>query len=379
MSDISLLPDPFREKEEELKKSLAEPVKNEPVVSMHVPNKEEEDVEIIEVDEAEVDKMLESEPFYSRLYYKLGVWGDEMRKKLFAPREAEPPPKSPPQFFTPTKPKPPTKLEAGRRPEGSGLEGSLKLEVGIKKEGSTIVQPGKSVEPQTSEAPKPPEIKITPHTANGEKRTAEGAKRVRIIKRVRKPVHVSLLSEELVRDLQVNIGKRKFTLAFLTIFLATIFVCAYVVLDRITQSSNAELAVVTANEAQIKAQIYGQQDKWAVFQDLEPRLIALNGLLDNHVSVLKLFSFLEQKTLTTVSYGNFVLDNTGKRSLSVVATDLPSTARQLMLYREAPEVVSVDAGSFAIQNDKEKSSINFQMIVQFKPDVLRLAASTSTK
>ncbi|MFA6446738.1 MAG: hypothetical protein WCW31_00585 [Patescibacteria group bacterium] len=369
MSDISLLPDPFREKEEELKKSLAEPVKNEPVVSMHVPNKEEEDVEIIEVDENEVDKMLESEPFYSRLYYKLGVWGDEMRKKLFAPREVEPPPKSPPQFFTPTKPKPPTKLEAG----------SLKLEVGIKKEAPTAAQPIIPVESQLSEAPKPPEVKITPHTANGEKRTAEGGKRVRIIKRVRKPVHVSLLSEELVRDLQINVGKRKFTLAFLTIFLVTIFACAYVVLDRVTQSSNADLAVVTANETQIKTQTSEQQAKWALFQDLEPRLIALNGLLDNHVSVLKLFNFLEQKTLKTVSYGNFVLDSTGKLSLSVVATDLPSTARQLMIFREASEVISVDAGSFAIQNDKEKSSTSFQMIVLFKPDVLRLAASTSTK
>lgn len=364
MSEISLLPQSYHDKEEELKKSLAVPVKNEPVVSMHVPNKEEEDVEIIEVDEAEVDKMLESEPFYSRLYYKLGVWGDEMRKKLFAPREVEPPPKSPPQFFTPTKPKPPTKLEAG----------SLKLEVGIKKEESATVQPIKPVESQTSEAPKPVVLPIKP------KITPDGAaKRVRIIKRVRKPVHVSLLSEELVRDLQVNVGKRKFTLAFLTIFLATIFACAYVVLDKVTQSSNAELTVVTANEAQIKTQTSEQQAKWAVFQDLEPRLIALNGLLDNHVSVLKLFNFLEQKTLTTVSYGNFVLDSAGKLSLSVAATDLPSTARQLMIFREAPEVVSVDAGSFAIQNDKEKSSINFQMIVQFKPDVLRLAASTSTK
>ncbi len=366
MSDISLLPDPFREKEEELKKSLVEPVKNEQTVSMHMPNKEEEDVEIIEVDENEVDKMLASEPFYSRLYYKLGVWGDELKKKLFAPREVEPPPKSPPQFFTPTKPKPPAQLAT----RSSNLDNKPTLPLPGVQTGPQVA----TQKSQASEAPKPVALPVRP------KIVPDGAaKRVRIIKRVRKPVHVSLLSEELVRDLQINIGKRKFTLAFLTIFLATIFACAYVVLDRVTQSSNAELAVVAANETQIKAQIAEQQAKWAVFQDLEPRLIALNGLLDNHVSVLKLFSFLEQKTLKSVSYGNLVLDSAGKLSLSVTATDLPSTARQLLTFRQAPEIVSVDAGSFAIQHDKDKSNITFQMIVQFKPDVLRLAASTSTK
>lgn len=360
MSDISLLPDPFREKEEELKKDLAEPAKNEPVISMHMPNKEEEDVEIIEVDENEVEKMLQSEPFYSRLYYKLSLWGDELRKKIFTPRELEVPPKSPPQFFTPTKPVP--------RPTAS---------VPRPASTTTEAQQAKPIEtqipkPQAPEAAKPAALPIKPKII-----PAGTGKRIRIIKRVRKPVHVSLLSEQLVRDLQVNVSKRKFTLAFLAIFCATVFACAYVVLGRVTQGSDADLAAVAANESKIKAQISEQQAKWSIFQDLEPRLIALNTLLDKHVFILKLFEFLEQNTLKSVSYGNLTLDDAGKLSVSVLASDLPSAARQLMIFRESPEVVSVDATSFAILTDKDKSSISFQMVIQFKPEALRLTATTS--
>ncbi len=115
MSDeISLLPSELRKKEEALKHPGAS--KNAPAGSeldFSVPKEEEEDIEVIEIDEGEIEQVLESEPFLTRVAYKFGAAIEDLKNRFFQPPVSEAPPKLPPQFFTP----PPVKAKAPPKAE----------------------------------------------------------------------------------------------------------------------------------------------------------------------------------------------------------------------------------------------------------------------
>ncbi|HPN15276.1 MAG TPA: hypothetical protein PLF71_04155 [bacterium] len=347
MSDISLLPESIRAKEEQLKKEQAseQPPASESL--MHVPKDEFEDVEIIEVEEGEVDQVLSNEPFMTRFLYKAGIWLDEKKDELFKPRAAEPPPKLPPQFFEPSKPQ-----KAGE----PAVVQPATSEVVIRPEGKApIVSPAAQI--------KKDKARIIP---SGTKR------RVRIIKKVRKPVHVSLLDEGVVRQLQVNVPKRKFTLAFLTLFFAAVFAASFFLLN---QQQASALAAQTSADSELKdlrVKIQELQKKWAVFQDLEPRLISLSDLLDKHVSTLHVFKFLEQNTLSNIHYGGFLMDNEGRVALTVSAPSYEAAAKQLTVFQSSPEVKEVSASAFtAMVNELDnKLTVSFQLIVVFHTQAL---------
>lgn len=346
MSDISFLPSSLREKEEEIKKESLHAAPKE-TVSMHVPESEEEDVEIIEVDASEVDQMLIGEPLYTRLYYKASLLFASLKEKYLEPRPAEAPPKTPPQFFKPpeTKPKPAEKT-------------------------STPVAKTKEPEMPAKDAQiKPPEAKPKAKIRTASIKPQTG-RRVRIIKRVRKPVHVSLLDEQTMRDLHINIPKRKFTLVFLSILFAAIFGSAYLLLDQATAQAVSEQKLIQSRYNEVKESISTEQGKWRAFQDLEPRLIALNDLLETHVSANKVLKFLESNTLKDVSYTSFMMSSEGRINMAVTAGSYDAAARQLMIFEDSPMVKAAEANSFNIGEKDGQSFVSFQLVLYLQPDAL---------
>jgi len=371
MGDISFLPQSLRKQEEEIKYSSLEQ-EQAASVSMHIPKSEEpEDIEIIEVDEAEVEQMLIGEPLYSRVYYKLSLWIDDLRDKYLKPRPIEPPPKLPPQFFTPPKtvrePLPPAKTQAVSAvpPTASPIPSAPEAQPSL----APAVKEGvKSQSPAAIAAR--PKARIIPSGATPRRR-------VRIIKRVRKPVSVSLLDEDYMRQMQVNVPKRQFTAIFLFVLFGVVFGASYLLLDRLQVAAAADNQVLSQNLSDLKNQITVEQQKWNGFQDLEPRLVQLNALLNDHTSVNRILTFLEEHTLSDVSYSNFTMDNTGRVSLSATAGSLAATARQLIIFREASEVAAVDSTAFQFVNTESGSSVNFQLLIQFKPSAFKFASSTT--
>lgn len=359
MTDISLLPEQYREKEEELKKQQSAEQPPAADSSMHVPKEEAEDIEVIEVEEGEVEQVLSNEPFLTKMIYKAGVWLESMRDRLFKPHKPEPLPKAPPQFFAPPK-KP---VVSGQPPMVSrGIQPPAPAQPSTPT-APTQAAPQPSAAKPAAPPPLPqPKARIIPSAAT--------PRRVRIIKRTRKPVHVSLLDEELVRQMQVNIPKRKFTLAFLTVFFAAIFVASFFLLDQ--QRTNALAAEQAADQERqsLKGQIKDMQGKWATFQDLEPRLMALNDLMDHHISILNVLKFLEQRTLTDVSYSGFLLDSGGQVHLNVTAPDYQSAAKQLQIFKDSPEVKNVDANSFTYLSDGKGANVTFPLTLQLQTQAL---------
>ncbi|MDD2785517.1 MAG: hypothetical protein PHS79_01330 [Patescibacteria group bacterium] len=370
MSDISLLPQDFRDKEEELKK-VTTPEEHPGETLMHVPQEDAEDIEIIEVEEGEVDQVLKGEPLLSRLIYKSGVWMDEMRGKLFKTQRQEPPAKSPPQFFQPSKGKitnnTSISLGASQAPVTNNKvlitekqETKIQTDAGSEKTG---ISP-QAIPQSTTASLSKSKARIIPSSAS--------PRRVRIIKRVRKSVHVSLLDQEVVRQLQVNVPKRKLTLAFMTLIFAAVFAAGYLLLGQQQAMAQAAKQNTDMQANDLRGQITTLQDQWASFSDLEVRLIALNDLMEGHVSVLNALKLLEQKTLSDVSYSGFLMDNTGHINLGVKAPSYEAAARQLQIFKESPEVKTVEANAFS---KTEASSgvaalVSFQLSLQLQNEAL---------
>jgi hypothetical protein len=368
MSEISLLPQSFRDKEEELKKQQAIEQPPAESSSMHVPKEEGEDVEIIEVEEGEVDQVLKNEPFLSRAIYKAGAWFERMKDGFFAPRKLEPPPKSPPQFFQPTKkpvPAQPPKVQIKPAIPTSPIPAPVQPSAKPAPV-SPPIAPAAPVAPPTTQAKVEPSSKarIIPSSTT--------PRRVRIIKRVRKPVHVSLLDDNVMRQLQVNIPKRKLTLVFLTLFFAAVFVASFFLLDQQQAKANEAQQVAGQELKALQGQIKSLQGEWLAYQDLEPRLIALNGLLDRHISILNVLKLLEQRTLSTVSYNGFLMDGTGQIHLNVTAPSYDAAAKQLQIFKESPEVKSVDANAFSyVEGTTERpASVNYALTLQLQTEAL---------
>lgn len=339
MADISLLP----EKEREREQKISPPPKTETSpqgLKMHIPEAEtDEDIEIIEVDEGDLGAVLADEPFLTRFMYRASAWVEGLRKKgSKSSAEQAPPAKLPPQFFTP--PRAGTKLPPGAA-------------------GAMATRPGTG-------AGAAARARITP--------SSEVPRRVRVIKRVRKPVQVSLISEEDVAVYHIDIPKRRWTLGVLAVLFMALIGGGYWLLGSRTVEARATMAELERQLSATDAQIVAAESTWSGYGDLQHRLNALGVLMDRHIIITRAFDLLEAQTVPTVAYRSAALNATGALSLDAIADSYESAARQLVAFRESPAISKVEASAFTAQMDGETgepSLVSFQIILTLEPHALR--------
>jgi len=348
--EISLLPEDLRKKEQELKKTAtAAPA---PVADLQFssPTEEGDDIEVIEVDEGEVGQVLANEPLLSRVAYQVTNFFEEFKTKFFQPSVVPPPPKLPPQFFAP----PPVKPKPVASPQ-------------VLSAAPTTPKPVPQV--GTAQALVKPRTQIIP--------SAVAPRRVRVIKRVRKPVRVSFVSEEDLRQFRIDIPKRRFTFITAVIFFAVLIGGGVALLSSQLQGAQDGLSSARVQTAHIQQQIAAKQSAWSAFQDLEPRLKALGGLLDSHVSPTRLFDLIERQTLPTVSYGSFSLTPDNKVNLAVTADSLNSAAAQIVAFQQASFISKVDASNYNLTNgpnSTKPSGVLFQVTLTLSHEAMHAPA-----
>ncbi|MFA5129397.1 MAG: hypothetical protein WC477_00585 [Patescibacteria group bacterium] len=355
MSDISLLPGELRDEEKKEQSHFPSPI-SEAGLKMHVPAEmADEDIEIIEVDEGDLAAVLSDEPFMTRLTYQISLFFDQLKEKFFHKPEAAASAKVPPQFFKPPKPGLVT------TPAAAGKPG----------------EPAKAVVGATSKA------RIMPST--------EVPRRVRVIRRIRKPVRISLASQEILEELSVDVSKRKWTMSVcLALFLALIG-GGYVLLRQNLGVAQAHLAEVDGQMASTKRQVDVRLKDWSKYQDLEERLRILSHALDHHIISSRLFDFLERSTMPSVRYVSVAWADDGRLMLDVETDTYEHAAGQLLAMKQNPDVVSAEASSFASTRDEKLhkvTSVTFQLQLKLKAsimmgpavqtDVVNASAATTT-
>jgi Tfp pilus assembly protein PilN len=337
MADISLLPEDMRGKETEEKTTPPKKAETEAGLRMHIPEAEpEEDIEIIEVDESDLEAVLADEPFMTRLTYKIGVTIDKLKGKAEGEKAAAPPPKLPPQFFKPPKP------------------------------GMVTKAPGV---PQAAPGVPPPKpgVRIAP--------SAEVPKRVRVIKRVRKQVRVSLISEEQLALLRINVSKRKWTMSVMSLLFAAVILGGYFFLTMQVNEAKARREIVARQLGETRTAINDGLKTWKEYEDLQPRLALLDQVLSSHVVISRLFDFLEERTLPTVAYRSATVNDAGQLQLDVTADSYDSAALQLVAFEESDLVKDVDATAFntrqETRGEDQFTSVSFQLVLDLDAAKLR--------
>ncbi len=395
-ADISLLPEELRKREALLKHGAPAETWPEMELRFSIPQEEGEDIEIIEVDEGEIDQVLANEPWYSKFLYRASVFFEDVKTQLMQPRKVEPPPKLPPQFFTPpplpkitdnrqqttdtpaVKPPPtsPTRSVVQLSPEvaqRSATPDFLSQAVVAPVTQSSIVTSVVSAVNATRPAAMTQEVgaKSTPRIVPFEK----VPRRVRVIKRVRKPVRVSFVSEDELRFMRIDVPKRRFTLITTATLFAVLIAGGTYLMQLQAQAAQAGLSKVNVQLTDIRRQIDDQQKTWAAFQDLEPRLKALVGLLDQHVSPTRLLDQLERVTLPSVAYESFSLTPDRRVALYVTADSFLSAARQMVAFKTSSFIQKIEASGYTAQYDPGSpvpNSVQFQVTLLLSEDALKL-------
>jgi len=365
--EISLLPEGLRGKEQELKK--AEAPQSAPELKFSMPSEEGEDIEVIEVDEGEIEQVLASEPLLTRVAYKVTTFLDGLKAKLFQPNLPPPPPKLPPQFFAPPPAKP-----IGAPIAAPGISGPKPVPAA----GGSVPVAAKTGAPtpglQPLAAGTKPKAQIMPATT--------APRRVRVIRRVRKPLRVSFVSDEDLKLLHIDIPKRRFTFITAVIFFSLLIGGGYALLRVQLQGANDGLRAAKARMSDIQQQITQKQGTWTTFQDLEPRLKALVLLLNEHVSPTYLLSLIEKNTLPTVSYSSFSLTPDGKVTLAVTADSLEAAAGQVATFQKAGFITKVDAPAYVVgypnQDAPKPDNVTFQVSLSLSDTALRPPALAIT-
>jgi hypothetical protein len=357
MSDISLLPEGLRGKEQQDTKKRPSPVPEAESLKMHIPESEpDENVEILEVDESELGAILSDEPFLTRLTYQISAAIDSLKER-FAAKEEVPPPKTPPQFFTPPKPG----LVSKPVPPALGAAAPVPAV-----QGTTRAVPPAPAGVHPLPGRSRPRARITPQ--------AEVPKRVRVIRRVRKSVRVSLIPADQLAMLTVDVPKRIWTLSVISLLFIAIIVGGYAFMNSRNVSVRSTLADLNREVTDTKTEVRKMQASWSQYADLQQRLVLLNDTLKNHMMISRVFNFLEARTLPDVSYQSVTLSPTGALSLDVKSTSFQSAARQLVSFQSSTLVKDVNATAFTSELDGETGavkSVRFQLVLTLDTTPLR--------
>ena len=109
---------------------------------------------------------------------------------------------------------------------------------------------------------------------------------------------------------------------------------------------------------------------------LDTRLKGAEALLDRHITIKPLFSFIENITLTSsVRFADFDLSNFEQKreiEMSGVARDFQSVGYQAKLFSEDPLIESVEFKHFSI--DEETGDVKFVIVFMVDPNLISYKA-----
>lgn len=168
----------------------------------------------------------------------------------------------------------------------------------------------------------------------------------------RRPAFSAASSLQNPKILEVNLIKNEAEVSFdwtknLTMFGLVLLIGAilvgevYYALDNWEESENASLQAISTETNKINADIAKLRNDSADALSFQDKSLVFGELLNNHVYWSPLLSWIEQKTLSSVSYGGFDGNLSGSYNLSASAPTFSDVSWQAGVFLKSPEVKDV--------------------------------------
>lgn len=183
-----------------------------------------------------------------------------------------------------------------------------------------------------------------------------------------KPPVTSLLPKEYLRSSRHALAYIQLALALLTS--SGIVALLFWVVLQYEIAVRAQLETQKNEVAVIEREIASRGKARGEATTLQRRVDAAQTLLDRHLRWTKTLAFLEAKTVPDVRFMTLAVDaKTTRLSLDAVGASFSALARQLALYQQTPEVKAISITSGEVKG--EQREVAFQVQLELFPEVIQ--------
>lgn len=184
---------------------------------------------------------------------------------------------------------------------------------------------------------------------------------------------VNLIPKDLIKYPEVELPKiyvRSGSVIFITflVVIAGYLGITFYQINISRQIKNLEISIASLDE-QINS---FDTDKQNAVR-LQRRIELVRGLLDKHIYWTKFFGLLEKNTIKDVYYTNFSMAGQEKLIISAVGKDYTAVAQQLVAFEEANDFIKsaqVDGAAAQIDQDNERLiGVGFNITLEFVPNI----------
>ncbi len=186
---------------------------------------------------------------------------------------------------------------------------------------------------------------------------------------------VNLIPEEMVSE--VNQKKILFTLLYTVIISIFILGFGYITIQFIQLQEAKKIQKLQQDIQQAEKDFISKSDDLKALIRYQQTYDNINLLLDSHIYWGKLFNFLEQNVADDVYFLNVTADKNGVVNMSIVAKSYEALANQYLIFKQAPEVISVNINNASLSENSEES-VGTPTLSTFESNLSLAAQSTST-
>lgn len=186
---------------------------------------------------------------------------------------------------------------------------------------------------------------------------------------------VNLIPEEMVSE--VNQKKILFTLLYTVIISIFILGVGYITIQFIQLQEAKKIQKLQQDIQQAEKDFISKSDDLKALIRYQQTYDHINLLLDSHIYWDKLFNFLEQNVADDVYFLNVTADKNGVVNMSIVAKSYEALANQYLIFKQAPEVISVNINNASLSENSE-GSVGTPTLSTFESNLSLAVQSTST-
>src|SRR3989344_332897 len=188
----------------------------------------------------------------------------------------------------------------------------------------------------------------------------------------RQNLDVNLMPEDVAAKIDIAFPK-KFGGTITTLLVVGLFIAgSYVGLLWYQNRLDQQIEAIEKDIHDLDAKITSAEVRQTEIIDLQERLKLIRELLENHMYWTKFFEMLEQNTIQEVYYTNFSMTGTDRLILSAIGRDFSSAAKQMVVFQNAKEFISdvrIDAVSGELDQNDNIVQTNFNIVLTIAPGV----------